>query len=131
YESRKSRELYENPFASLLFYWPMVHRQVRIQGLVEKISAEDSNQYFRTRPYESQISACASPQSHVIESRQFLERRFSEIRGKYKTKEIPRPANWGGFRVTPMQMEFWQGREHRLHDRILYSRTDWGWEIDR
>jgi pyridoxamine 5'-phosphate oxidase len=132
YESRKGEELDENPRAALLFTWLELERQVRIEGTVERVSAEESQAYFQSRPKESQIGAWASPQSRVIEGRNFLEDNMQELTTTFKHDEVlPLPPFWGGYRVRPEQMEFWQGRESRLHDRILYSRTDGGWKVER
>jgi pyridoxamine 5'-phosphate oxidase len=131
YESCKSRELTVNPRAALTFYWHALHRQVRIEGLVEKVSAQESEDYFETRPRGSQIGAWASPQSEELENRMELERRVAEIEARFKDQPINCPPFWGGFRVKPERIEFWQGRESRLHDRILYTLGDGGWRISR
>jgi pyridoxamine 5'-phosphate oxidase len=132
YESFKSRQLSENPKACLVFFWKELERQVRITGVVEKISEEESDAYFHSRPFESRLGAHVSPQSHVIENREWLKKRFNELCATYKKKEIPRPANWGGFLVKPVMVEFWQGRPARLHDRLQYSLTEQGdWKIER
>jgi len=131
YESRKGQELATNPLASLLFHWVELERQVRIEGRVEKVAAEESDAYFVTRPVLSRVGAWASPQSRVIDNRQWLDDRFSEMAEKYKD-EIPRPSHWGGYRLLPDVIEFWQGRRSRLHDRILYRRkADGAWKIER
>lgn len=131
YESRKSRELLANPHAALTFYWHTLHRQVRVEGRVEKVSAQEAEAYFQTRPRGSQLSAWASPQSAEIESRAALERRLAEIEERFNVEPIHCPPFWGGFRVRPTQIEFWQGRESRLHDRILYTPQDEAWRICR
>lgn len=131
FNSDKSRQLKQNPHAALLFYWPESNRQVRIEGSVEKVSPQISDDYFRTRPRESQLSAWASDQSSQIPGRQHLENEFSHFRQLYSGKEIPRPDHWGGFLVVPDRFEFWEDREHRLHDRIVYQRYDDSWKIKR
>ncbi|MDO8549823.1 MAG: pyridoxamine 5'-phosphate oxidase [Ignavibacteria bacterium] len=130
YESRKGKELIENPAAELLFYWMDLQRQVRISGKVEKTDREDSEQYFKTRPLKSRIGAWASKQSEIIPDREYLEKRFSEFEKKFKD-DVPLPSNWGGFRLIPERFEFWQGRESRLHDRICYLKKNKEWEIVR
>jgi len=132
YNSRKGRELDGNPFASLVCYWVQLDRQVRVEGEVERVSAAESDEYFATRPRESQIGALASPQSEVIESRKFLEQRFHDFEAMYRDRAVTRPAHWGGYRLKPELIEFWQNREGRLHDRILYERQgDGSWSIKR
>ena len=130
YGSRKGRELSENPFAELLFYWMDLRKQVRISGRVEKVSKEESEKYFKTRPLNSQIGAWASRQSEIIRDREFLEQTYKEYSEKYK-EDVPLPPFWGGFRLMPERFEFWQGRENRLHDRICYIRKNNEWEIVR
>ena len=129
--SRKGRELLENPRAALLFYWDAVGRQVRIEGDVRRMSAGDSAPYIRSRPPGSQLSALASPQSRVVESRAWLEQRVAELAAQYRDEEPPLPDGWGGFVVVPRTIEFWQHREDRLHDRLLYTRDGGGWLIER
>lgn len=132
YESAKGRELAENPKASLLFFWKELERQVRITGLVEKLSVAENDDYFLSRPTGSQIGAWASPQSHIIENRSWLERRVEELNEKFKSEQLTRPPHWGGYRVKPVIIEFWQGRSSRLHDRIQYTLQDSGsWKIER
>jgi pyridoxamine 5'-phosphate oxidase len=132
YESFKGRQLQENPRASLVFFWKELERQVRITGLVEKISEKESNDYFRTRPEGSRIAAWASPQSEVIESSGWLVQQTDLFEKKFSDSEIPRPPNWGGYLVRPVTIEFWQGRPNRLHDRLLYALQENGnWIIER
>jgi pyridoxamine 5'-phosphate oxidase len=130
YQSRKGRELDENPRACLLFYWAQVWRQVRIEGSVEKVSEAESDEYFQTRPLGSKLGAWASNQSEVVDSRETLEGRFAEIEKRFGD-DVPRPPHWGGYRLKPNSIEFWQGRENRLHDRLRYRLQDDGWRIER
>ena len=131
YNSRKGRELNENSNACLLFYWPAVARQVRIEGEVEVISAEESDRYFDSRPLGSKIGAWASEQSEPVENRERLEKLFEEY-GEQFGDNVPRPPHWGGYRLKPATIEFWQGRDNRLHDRLRYSLQDNGsWLIER
>ena len=131
YNSRKGKELKENPFASLLFYWAELHKQVRIEGKVNKISRKETEEYFNTRSFESRIGAWASDQSKVIKNRSVLDKKFSELEKKYKDGVVPIPPNWGGYILIPYSIEFWEGRPHRLHDRIRYTRFNKRWKIDR
>ena len=132
YESRKAHELAVNPFAALLFYWDPLGRQVRIEGTVERTTAEESAAYIRSRARGSQLSALSSPQSRPVESRAALEARVAELTDRYADAELPLPEAWGGFRLTPQTFEFWQNRDDRLHDRLLYRRRpEGGWAIQR
>jgi pyridoxamine 5'-phosphate oxidase len=131
YDSRKGRELARNPRAALCFYWQPLERQVRIEGAVEKTSREESEAYFRTRPLEAQIGAWVSRQSEVIESRDELERRQAEVAARFAGAPVPLPDFWGGYRVVPESVEFWQGRPGRLHDRLRYERSAGAWVIRR
>ncbi|MGA1293538.1 MAG: pyridoxamine 5'-phosphate oxidase [Candidatus Nanopelagicales bacterium] len=128
--SDKAKDLKENPFCTLLFSWIDLHRQVIIKGKASEISKEDSQSYFKTRPYGSQISAWVSNQSEVISSRQFLEDKVKDFMNKYPN-EVPMPNHWGGYLVSVNSMEFWQGRPSRLHDRIRYTRNNSVWVIER
>lgn len=132
YRSAKSRQLDANPYAALVFYWNQLERQVRVEGSVAKVSAEESREYFLTRPRESQIGAWASDQSEVISGRDILEQRARELETLYCERDIDCPEHWGGYRVTPERIEFWKSRIGRLHDRILYQRDASGlWTISR
>jgi pyridoxamine 5'-phosphate oxidase len=132
YDSEKGRELEANPFAALVFYWVQLERQVRITGAVEKTSREDSAAYFHSRPIGSRLGAWTSKQSEVVDARQVLDSRLTEMTERFENGDIPLPPHWGGYRVKPDKMEFWQGRPNRLHDRFRYSRrTNGSWQIDR
>jgi pyridoxamine 5'-phosphate oxidase len=132
YNSKKGKEIDENPKASLLFFWPELHRQIRVDGILEKVSPEVSEQYFKVRPFDSKISAWISPQSAVVQDKEVLEKSFDAFREKYEGKEIPYPAFWGGYNLIPHTYEFWQGQPVRLHDRVMYKKDDEGnWKIMR
>ena len=131
YESRKAQDLAENPRACLVAYWLPVKRQVRIEGSVEQVSEAESEDYFQTRPLGSKIGAWASNQSEVVESREVLEQRYADLSGRYG-EDVPRPPHWGGYRIQPAVIEFWQGRDNRLHDRLRYRlQEDGTWLIER
>jgi pyridoxamine 5'-phosphate oxidase len=129
--SRKAGELFSNPYASLLFHWSELQRQVRVEGRVEKITAEESDVYFQSRPRGSRIGAWASAQSRVLQSRSDLEEQIKETEAKYKGGKVPLPPHWGGLLLIPERLEFWQGRACRLHDRLCYVREGEGWRIER
>jgi pyridoxamine 5'-phosphate oxidase len=132
YHSRKGQHLSKNPFISALFYWPELERQVNIEGQVEKCSQAESDQYFQTRPWKSRIGAIISPQSQAIKNRNVIKKAFLIEATKHLPDYVPRPQNWGGYRITPERIEFWQGRSSRLHDRILFTKTSEGqWKIQR
>ncbi len=132
YQSPKARDIAVNPQAALLFFWPQLERQVRVEGSVTQLPAAESDEYFQSRPRESQIGAHASPQSDVIENRESLEKRFAEYEQLYRDRRVDRPAHWGGYVVRPERIEFWKGRPGRLHDRLLYERLAGGsWRRSR
>ena len=132
YESAKGNAIAENPNVALVFFWQLLERQVRVDGVASKMSTRDADDYFSKRPFASQIGAAASAQSSPIPSRSVLEKRFAELSAKYAGGVVPRPHHWGGYRVAPHTIEFWQGRSNRLHDRLVYRRNDrGGWIIER
>jgi pyridoxamine 5'-phosphate oxidase len=131
YEGRKAGELETNPECALLFYWGELGRQVRIEGTVSRISDQESDSYFASRPRGSRLGAWASQQSRPVKDRSVLEERVLRLETEYEGREIPRPSFWGGYRVEPETIEFWQGREDRLHDRLVYRREDAAWRIER
>ena len=131
YNSRKGQHLTINPFASTVFFWPELERQIRLEGRVEKVSAGESDRYFNSRPALSRLGAWASPQSRVIPDRSLLEKKLEQIRQQYGEEDIPRPPHWGGYLLLPDRVEFWQGRRSRLHDRIEYTQTANTWKIQR
>jgi pyridoxamine 5'-phosphate oxidase len=130
YVSRKARELEQNPRAALVFYWRPLGKQVRVEGHVEYVPEAESDAYFATRPRGSQLAALASQQSHRLESREELERRYAQLEQEYEGREVPRPRDWGGFRLRPDSIEFWEHRENRLHERTCYTRAREGWTVD-
>ena len=131
YHSHKGNQIEENPFVSLVFFWKELERQVRVEGSISKVTAEESDAYFSSRPEGSRIGAWASPQSRVIASREVMEENVIELEKSFANKEIDRPPHWGGYIVMPNLFEFWQGRNSRLHDRIQYTYKDAAWKIER
>lgn len=128
YSSRKGKEITKNPYASLLFFWDKLERQVRIEGTLEKVSEEESENYFQSRPFESRLSAIVSPQSEMVPNREYLETELEKIKNKTQT---PRPEYWGGYILKPTYFEFWQGRANRLHDRLAFEWTNGNWQLKR
>jgi len=132
YQSRKGRELAENPLASLVCYWPELERQVCVAGTVSKVPSTESDAYFKSRPRGSRLAAWASNQSEIVPERATLEKRWAEFETKFPGEEVPRPPQWGGYVLTPQRLEFWQGRPNRLHDRFVYIRqADQSWTVER
>ena len=132
YQSHKGKELENNPVCALTFFWPELERQVRIEGVASRVGENQSMEYFQSRPLGAQISAWASPQSSIIENRTILEERVKQIEKRFEgNKVLPRPHQWGGYAVEPHMIEFWQGRENRLHDRLEYMRVEGSWKIHR
>lgn len=131
YTSRKGTEIAENPNCALLFFWPELERQIRIEGEVQKQTAEESDLYFKTRPRESKIGAWTSEQSKIISNREVLNKEYEKLSKKYPDENVPRPPYWGGYLLKPNTIEFWQGRPNRLHDRILYTKKNENWKIER
>lgn len=130
YKSKKGKDIEDNPYGSLLFYWDRLERQVRIEGKIEKVTKQESEEYFNTRPYKSRVGAWASKQSTVIESRSAIVREFLKYMMKFKS-HVPLPDVWGGYRLIPDSFEFWQGRPNRLHDRVRFTKNKSGWKIER
>lgn len=131
-QSRKGSDLSHNPYASICFWWGKLERQVRIEGEIEKVSSDEANEYFASRPIGSQIGAWASEQSSVIDSREILDQRFKDFENKFGNTFVPRPSHWNGYRLIPNSIEFWQGRDNRLHDRLRYTlQSDATWKIER
>jgi len=131
YDSKKGQQITINPHVSVIFFWPELERQVRIKGKAEKISEEDSESYFLSRPLDSQLGAWASPQSQVIESRQVLDDNYAHFKQHFENQKITKPPHWGGFLIRPAYFEFWQGRSNRLHDRLEYVPAENSWQIRR
>ncbi len=131
YQSRKGLQIAENPKVAATFFWKELERQVRIEGVVEKLDGAESDEYFNSRPAESRFSAAASPQSQVIPDRNFLEKKITGLKEMFSVEELKRPEHWGGYKLKPHRIEFWQGRENRLHDRLVYAISDGNWFIER
>jgi pyridoxamine 5'-phosphate oxidase len=131
YTSDKGKQIEQNQYVSLLFFWKELERQVRIEGTASKVAAEESDAYFESRPVGSRLGAWASPQSQKIVDREILDKELEKVTTQFSEQQIPRPPHWGGYRVKPTRIEFWQGRSSRLHDRILYEQVDKQWQIGR
>jgi pyridoxamine 5'-phosphate oxidase len=131
YNSRKARDLAANPYASLCFDWPALEEQIRVEGSVERVAADESDAYFAGRPRESQLGAWASAQSEILPSREHFEQEYAATEARWADQLVPRPPFWGGFRIAPSRIEFWYGRAARLHDRILYVREGMNWTVHR
>ncbi len=131
YTSDKGKQIEQNQYVSLLFFWKELERQVRIEGTASKVAAEESDAYFESRPVGSRLGAWASPQSQKIADREILDKELEKVTAQFSEQQIPRPPHWGGYRIKPTRIEFWQGRSSRLHDRILYEQVDEQWQIGR
>lgn len=131
YESKKGRQIAQNAHVAVVLFWPKLERQVRIKGIAKKISEEESTDYFKSRPIDSQLGAWASPQSRVIENREFLDENYRKYQEQFKGREKEKPPHWGGYIIVPEYFEFWQGRSNRLHDRLEFLLTPEGWKIQR
>ncbi|MDR1054753.1 MAG: pyridoxamine 5'-phosphate oxidase [Prevotellaceae bacterium] len=131
YESKKARQILQNPYAAMVFFWLELERQVRIEGRIKKIPEKESNKYFNSRPVRSKLGAWASPQSQVIPSRKYLEELVKDFEEEFAEKEINRPSNWGGYILEPNLMEFWQGHANQLHDRLQYTEENGKWKLER
>ena len=131
YQSRKATEMEANSQAAMTFYWPVMNIQIRIEGTLDRTSAEESDAYFESRPFGHRLGTWASEQSREVESAAELARKFEEVEERFKDREVPRPAHWGGYRITPESIEFWFGKENRMHERELYTRAGNGWTVKR